>query len=99
MAESHPMLESGDGTPSLRPLAMLLPYLWPKGRPDLKFRVVASMLCLLFAIGATAVSPLLLGWVTDHLAHPTSAGIAMAATLGLIVGYALSRIFMQLFAQ
>jgi ATP-binding cassette subfamily B protein len=99
MAEPHPLLESGDGTPSLRPLAMLLPYLWPKGRPDLRFRVVASMFCLLLAIGATATSPLLLGWVTDHLAHRSPASIAMAATVGLIVAYALSRVFMQLFAQ
>jgi len=99
MAEPHPLLESGDGTPSLRPLAMLLPYLWPKGRPDLRFRVVASMFCLLLAIGATAASPLLLGWVTDHLAHRSPASIAMAATVGLIVAYALSRVFMQLFAQ
>src|SRR5215467_1440574 len=99
MTESHPMLESGDGTPSLRPLAMLLPYLWPKRRPDLKFRVVASMFCLLLAIGATAVSPLLLGWVTDHLAHRSPAGIAIGATFSLIAAYVLSRIFMQLFAQ
>jgi len=68
MAQPNPMLESGDGAPSLRPLYMLLPYLWPKGRPDLRLRVVASMGCLLLAIAATAVSPLLLGWVTDHLA-------------------------------
>jgi ATP-binding cassette subfamily B protein len=99
MADPHPLLESGDGTPSLRPLAMLLPYLWPKRRPDLRFRVVASMFCLLLAIGATAVSPLLLGWVTDHLAHRGPGAIAMAATFGLIVSYVLSRIFMQLFAQ
>jgi ABC-type transport system involved in Fe-S cluster assembly fused permease/ATPase subunit len=99
MAEPHPLLESGDGTPSLRPLAMLLPYLWPKGRPDLRFRVVTSMFCLLLAIAATAASPLLIGWVTDHLAHRSPGSIAMAATLGLIVAYVLSRIFLQLFAQ
>ncbi|HEX3430522.1 MAG TPA: ABC transporter ATP-binding protein/permease [Rhizomicrobium sp.] len=99
MAEPHPLLESGDGTPSLRPLTMLLPYLWPRGRPDLKLRVVISMLCLLLAIGATAASPLLLGWVTDHLARRSPAAIAMAATLGLIIAYVLSRVLMQLFAQ
>src|SRR5204863_3197864 len=87
MAQQNPLLESGDGTPSLRPLAMLLPYLWPKRRPDLKLRVVVSMLCLLLAIAATATSPLLLGWVTDHLATRAPASIAMAATLGLILAY------------
>jgi ATP-binding cassette subfamily B protein len=99
MAKPHPLLESGDGTPSLRPLYMLLPYLWPKGRLDLKLRVAASMACLLLAIAATAISPLLLGWLTDKLSRSTPSSIAMAATLGLIVAYALSRVVMQFFAQ
>ncbi|HWY16817.1 MAG TPA: ABC transporter ATP-binding protein/permease [Rhizomicrobium sp.] len=99
MAKPHPLLESGDGTPSLRPLYMLLPYLWPKGRPDLKLRVAASMACLLLAIAATAISPLLLGWLTDKLSRSTPSSIAMAATLGLIVAYAFSRVVMQFFAQ
>src|SRR3984957_8666634 len=99
MAKPHPLLESGDGTPSLRPLYMLLPYLWPKGRLDLKLRVAASMACLLLAIAATAISPLLLGWLTDKLSRSTPSSIAMAATLGLIVAYAFSRVVMQFFAQ
>ena len=28
---ARPLTEEGDGAPSLRPLYMLLPYLWPKG--------------------------------------------------------------------
>jgi ATP-binding cassette subfamily B protein len=99
MAHPHPLLESGDGAPSLRPLYMLLPYLWPKGRPDLKLRVVVSMGCLVLAILATAVSPLFLGWITDRLAHRSPALIPLAVTLGLIAGYVLSRILMQAFAQ
>jgi ATP-binding cassette subfamily B protein len=96
---AHPLLESGDGAPSLRPLGLLLPYLWPKGRRDLRLRVLASMVCLVLAIAATAVSPLLLGWLTDHLAHRDAASIVLAVTLGLIAAYALSRILMQLFSQ
>jgi len=99
MVRPHPLLETGDGTPSLRPLYMLLPYLWPKGRPDLKLRVVVSMACLLLAILATAVSPLFLGWITDKLAHGKPALIPLAITMGLIVSYVLSRILMQAFAQ
>jgi len=60
---------------------MLLPYLWPKGRLDLKLRVAASMACLLLAIAATAISPLLLGWLTDKLSRSTPSSIAMAARL------------------
>ncbi len=99
MVRPHPLLESGDGAPSLRPLYMLLPYLWPKGRPDLKLRVAVSMACLVLAILATAVSPLFLGWITDRLAHRSPALIPLAVTLGLIAGYVLSRILMQAFAQ
>lgn len=99
MARPHPLLETGDGTPSLRPLYMLLPYLWPKGRPDLKLRVVVSMACLLLAIVATAVSPLFLGWITDRLAHRNPMLVPLAVTMGLIAAYVLSRILMQAFAQ
>jgi ATP-binding cassette subfamily B protein len=96
---AHPLLEAGDGTPSLRPLYMLLPYLWPKGRPDLKLRVVVSMGCLVLAIVATAISPLFLGWITDRLAHKNPALIPFAVTMGLIAAYVISRILMQAFAQ
>ena len=99
MASSHPLLETGDGTPSLRPLFMLLPYLWPKGRPDLKLRVAVSMVCLVLAILATAVSPLFLGSLTDRLAHRNPALIPMAIVLGLIAAYVFSRILMQAFGQ
>jgi ATP-binding cassette, subfamily B, heavy metal transporter len=93
------MLESGDGTPSLHPLYMLMPYLWPKDRPDLRARVVVALVCLALSIAATTVSPVMFGWITDRLAHKTPANIAIAAVFGLIVGYVLSRILMQAFAQ
>jgi ATP-binding cassette subfamily B protein len=96
---AHPLLEAGDGTPSLRPLYMLLPYLWPKGHPELRLRVVVSMGCLLLAIMATAVSPLFLGWITDRLAHKNPALIPLMVVLGMVVAYAMSRILMQAFAQ
>src|SRR3984957_13903027 len=98
----HPLLETGDGAPSLRPLYMLLPYLWPKGRPDLKFRVIVSLICLAFAILVTTVSPYIFGWITNRLAGQGPPGIASligAGAFGLIVGYAASRILMQAFAQ
>jgi len=93
------MLESGDGTPSLHPLYMLMPYLWPKDRPDLRLRVVFALVCLVLSIAATTVSPVMFGWITDRLAHKTFANIAIAAVFGLILGYVLSRILMQAFAQ
>jgi ATP-binding cassette subfamily B protein len=94
---AHPV-EDGDGAPSFRPLYMLLPYLWPKGRMDLRVRVVASLVCLVLAIVATTLSPLFFASATDALAK-TPAEIALAVALSLIGAYVVSRILMQVFAQ
>jgi ATP-binding cassette, subfamily B, heavy metal transporter len=96
---AHPLLESGDGAPSLRPLYMLLPYLWPKGRRDLKFRVIASLVCLALAILAQAAVPDLFKWITNRLANRSVAAAGIAVAFGLIGAYTFSRIMMQAFAQ
>jgi ATP-binding cassette subfamily B protein len=96
---ARPLTEEGDGAPTLRPLWMLLPYLWPKGRPDLRWRVVVSLACLLLAILATTAFPLFMGWITNQLAHKPAGAIVLATTLALVGGYVLSRILMQTFAQ
>src|ERR1700754_2817821 len=44
--------EEGDGAPSFRPLWMLMPYLWPKGQPELRARVFASIFFLILATSA-----------------------------------------------
>ena len=98
MAKPHPLVEEGDGAPSFRPLVMLMPYLWPKGRPDLKARVVISMVCLLLANIATAISPLFYGRAVDALSR-SPGEVALGVALGAIGAYALARIMMQGFAQ
>jgi len=96
---SRPLTEEGSGVPSLRPLWMLMPYLWPKGRPDLRLRVVVSLFCLVLAILATAAFPVIMGWITNSLAQKPAADIALMTALGLVGGYVLARILMQAFAQ
>ncbi|HEX3945502.1 MAG TPA: ABC transporter ATP-binding protein/permease [Rhizomicrobium sp.] len=91
--------EEGEGAPSLRPLWMILPYLWPKGHPELKLRVVLSVVCLLLAILATTAFPLFMGWITNQLTKRPPITIAMLTTAALIGGYVVSRILMQAFAQ
>jgi ATP-binding cassette, subfamily B, heavy metal transporter len=93
------LTEEGDGAPSLRPLWMILPYLWPKGYPGLKARVAASVACLLLAIVATSAFPLFMGWITNHLTRKPPVTIALVTTVALIGGYVLARILMQAFAQ
>jgi ATP-binding cassette, subfamily B, heavy metal transporter len=94
---AHPV-EEGSGAPSFRPLWRLMPYLWPAGRPDLKARVFVSILFLLLATGATAVSPYFFRWAVDALGGNRIAQ-ALAAVLVFIAGYAISRILLQAFAQ
>jgi ATP-binding cassette subfamily B protein len=73
--------------------------LWPSGRTELKLRVVISLAFLLLAIAATAMSPLLLGWATDRLAHTASFGAGPSVVLALIIAYAVSRFTAQLFVE
>ncbi len=93
---ARPLTEEGDGVPSFRPLGMLLPYLWPKGRRDLKLRVVASLFCLVLAKVATVLVPYLFGRIVDALNGPLKVA---AAALALIAAYTLARIMMQALAQ
>jgi ATP-binding cassette, subfamily B, heavy metal transporter len=94
---AHPV-EEGSGAPSFRPLWRLMPYLWPKGRPDLRARVVVSVLFLILATGFTSISPLIYGWTVDQL-KPTPVNIALGTVMSLIAAYMVSRILLQAFAQ
>jgi len=93
----HPV-EEGSGAPSFGPLWRLMPYLWPEGRPDLRARVVLSLLFMMLAVVATTISQNFLGAAVDRFGTtPTRA--SLAAILALVIGYALSRILMQAFGQ
>ena len=94
---AHPV-EEGSGAPSFKPLWRLMPYLWPKGRPDLKARVLVSVVFLVLATGFTSVSPLIYGWTVDRL-KPEPVNIALGTVMALIAAYMTSRILLQAFAQ
>lgn len=94
---AHPV-EEGSGAPSFQPLWRLMPYLWPKGRPDLKARVVLSMVFLVLAIAATTVSQQFLGAAVDEFGT-TPERASLMIVIALVSAYALSRILMQAFAQ
>ena len=93
------LTEEGDGAPSFRPLWMLMPYLWPKGRPDLRARVFVSLLCLVLAILATTAFPVVMGQITNQLAVKPAVAVALGTSMALIGAYVLARILMQAFAQ
>jgi ATP-binding cassette subfamily B protein len=95
---ARPIIEEGDGAPSFRPLWTIMPYLWPKGRSDLRARVIFSVVFLVMATTATSISPLFFGYAVDALAK-TSEQVALGVALAMTGSYILTRILMQAFAQ
>ncbi len=92
------LVEEGTAQPSLRPLWRLLPYLWPKGRPDLKIRVVLSVIFMMLAIGVTTVSQQFLGAAVDVFGN-TPERASLLVVFALVATYAMARALMQVFAQ
>jgi ATP-binding cassette, subfamily B, heavy metal transporter len=90
---------SGDGD-QWETLKSLLPYLWPKGRTDLKVRVVISMLALVVAKIITVWTPYTFKYATDALTGSGNpAAIAFSVPFFLIVSYGIGRIMMVALAQ
>ena len=79
----------------------LLPYLWPKDRPDLKVRVVFAVVALVLSKFVTVAAPYAFKYATDAL---TSGGagvavVALSAVLFFVLAYGIARITMVLLAQ
>ncbi|HEY7470792.1 MAG TPA: ABC transporter ATP-binding protein/permease [Gemmatimonadota bacterium] len=76
----------------------LLPYLWPKGEPGLRARVVLSLACLLVAKLATVYVPILYKRAVDALT-PEAAGALLVVPVALIVAYGLVRVGSAAFSE
>ncbi|MBL8805610.1 MAG: ABC transporter ATP-binding protein/permease [Rhodospirillales bacterium] len=81
----------------VRTIARLLPYLWPKDRPDVRMRVVAALALLAAAKVATIIVPLFYKYAVDTLSAP--GGSAVVVPLGLVLAYGGARICSQAFAE
>ena len=88
----------------LRVLRELAPYIWPKGRPDLRMRVVWALGALIVAKAITLTVPVAYKAIVDLLtgeasgAEITALGFA-ASPIFLIIAYGVGRVLMVLFAQ
>ena len=80
-----------------RTLRALLPYLWPRGRFDLRARVVLALLLLIAAKITTVYVPMILRQAVDDLS-PTG-GILVVAPVGLLLAYGLARIMARAFGE
>ncbi len=78
----------------------LLPYLWPKGHPELKARVVFAMLALVLSKVVTVATPYAFKYATDALnTAGGTAAIAVAVPLFMVLAYGFGRIMMVALAQ
>ena len=79
----------------------LLPYLWPKDRPDLKVRVVFALVALVLSKFVTVAAPYAFKYATDALTGggASVAVVAMSAVLFFVLAYGIARIMMVLLAQ
>lgn len=80
----------------------LLPFLWVKGRWDLRVRVMLAMGFLVLAKVIGVYVPFLFKDAVDVLTGntpPTATALAIAAPTGLIIGYGIARVLGQLFGE
>ena len=75
-----------------RTLGVLGPYLWPRGRNDLRWRVVIALISLALAKFANVYVPLLLGATVDRLSSlETTPNLAFGIPLAIILAYGFAR--------
>jgi len=77
----------------IKTFKLLLPYLWPKERNDLKTRVIFAVVALVMAKIASVGTPLILGAAVNSLTKlSTGVNLFMLVPVALIVGYGAARI-------
>ena len=85
-------------TSGLRTIVRVAPYLWPKGRSEIKYRVVFSMLALIFSKLIAVYTPLIYRDAVNALSNQGVDNLFLGA-VGLTIAYGVSRIFMNGFQQ
>jgi ABC-type transport system involved in Fe-S cluster assembly fused permease/ATPase subunit len=70
-------------------LKRFIPYLWPKGEPALRARVVISMLLVVLSKAVTLLMAYAYKGVIDHMTPGLEPGVALA--IALVVAYAGAR--------
>ena len=70
----------------------LWPYFWVSGRPDLRARLIAALVCLVLAKVCNLVTPWLLGQTVDSLDQFSEASVWMLGAVGLVCAYVISRL-------
>jgi ATP-binding cassette, subfamily B, heavy metal transporter len=84
----------------IKTFKLLLPYLWPNGRRDLKIRVSFAVIALVLAKIASVSTPLVLGASVNSLTELSSGiNLFMLVPVALIVGYGVAKIISFAFVE
>ena len=84
----------------IKTFKLLLPYLWPKKRADLKTRVSFAVIALVLAKIANVTTPLILGASVNSLTELSSGiNLFMLVPVVLIIGYGIARIITFAFVE
>ena len=82
----------------MRTIIRVAPYLWPKGQPEIKYRVIFSMLALILSKVIAVYTPLIYRDAVNALSSQGVDELFLGA-IGLTVAYGVSRIFTNGFQQ
>ena len=84
----------------IRVIARVMPYLWPKGKAWVKWRVVLAVASLILAKLVAVATPMILGAAVDNLSGVDDGSrLLMLGAVGLTIAYGLSRILDSGFQQ
>jgi len=79
---------------------LLSPFLWPRNRKDLRFRVIISIMCMILAKVASVCTPLILGKAVDSLNDLSeNINLFILMPIALIISYGFARIASLLFGE
>jgi ABC-type transport system involved in Fe-S cluster assembly fused permease/ATPase subunit len=79
---------------------LLLPYLWPEKRKDLKTRVSFAVVALVLAKIASVSTPLVLGSAVNSLTELSSGiNLFMLIPIALVVGYGVTKVIAFTFVE
>ncbi len=94
---ADPLHVPGVADQEVRTLARLLPYLWPKDRPEVRIRVVAALVLLVGAKLATISVPLFYRYAVDALSGV--GGAVAIVPIGVVLAYGGARVCSQAFSE
>ena len=84
----------------IKTFKLLLPYLWPENRRDLKIRVSFAVVALVLAKIASVSTPLVLGGAVNSLTELSSGiNLFMLVPIALIIGYGVATVIAFTFVQ